>query len=299
MRHALRIGVTLAFLARTAFPSGEPVSTDPDVERGIAFVEDGDYDAAILTLDNAARRLAQDKARTKDLSQAYLYLGIAYLGKGHEAAARAKFREAIAQIKDLSLSPEMFPPKVIDAFEAAKAESTGTGPGPAPSTDVSSREPPAKTKKGGGKGLLILGGVAAAGGIAAVAAGGGGGAAPTTTTTQPRDPRTVQPFGPLTLSEAAYSQEFKIVVAGTGVFEATLTWTSTGGARAAVLAMDLYDAGFAKVATSNRTNDTTSVLTANVTPLTGAPSQEYKLEVFHRDSCDGCAATFNLTVRHP
>src|SRR5262245_10982268 len=75
-----------------------PVGKDADVLQGIRQVEDGDYDAAILTLDNAARRLSADPTRARELSQAYLYLGVAYVGKGHEAAAKAKFREAVIQL---------------------------------------------------------------------------------------------------------------------------------------------------------------------------------------------------------
>jgi hypothetical protein len=137
--------------------------TDPEVVKGIKQVEDGDYDGAILTLDNAARRLASNPAKFRDLSQAYLYLGISYAGKGHAAAVKAKFREALGQTKDLSLSPEKFPPKVINLFEAAKQERTQA---PAPEA----------AKKGAGgshKGLFIGLGVAAAAGVGiAVAAGG-------------------------------------------------------------------------------------------------------------------------------
>jgi tetratricopeptide (TPR) repeat protein len=129
--------------------------TDLEVVKGIKQVEDGDYDGAILTLDNAARRLATDPNKFRDLSQAYLYLGISYAGKGHEAAAKAKFREALGQTKDLSLSPEKFPPKVINLFEAAKQERNQASA-------------PEAAKKGGGgshKGLFIGLGVAAAAGV--------------------------------------------------------------------------------------------------------------------------------------
>src|SRR6187401_918166 len=43
--------------------------TDLDVAKGIKQVDDGDYDAAILTLDTAARHLATDPAKSRDLSQ--------------------------------------------------------------------------------------------------------------------------------------------------------------------------------------------------------------------------------------
>jgi hypothetical protein len=150
--------------------------TDPEVTRGIQFVNDGDYETAIVTLDKAVRRLAADPAKIKDLAQGYLYLGIAYVGKGHEAAAKAKFREAVAQMKDLSLSPDQFPPKVINLFEAAKEESRqATRAAATPASPVAETPVVAKQKGGSKKLLLIGGGLALAGGAAALAAGKGGG----------------------------------------------------------------------------------------------------------------------------
>ena len=169
------LALTLAAsLSYSSLALGQPVTADADVLRGIRQVEDGDYDPAIVTLDAAARRLTGDPARARDLSQAYLYLGIAYIGKGHEAAAKAKFREAVAQIKDLTLSPDKFPPKVIDLFEAARAEARAQAT-PAPAA-AATPAPAAAKKGGGGKTILIVGGLAAVGGGVALAAGGGGGA---------------------------------------------------------------------------------------------------------------------------
>src|SRR5262245_21762610 len=165
--------VLAACLALALAGSGSaqvPVVKDADVLQGIRQVEDGDYDAALLTPDNAARRLSADPTRARELSQAYLYLGVAYVGKGHEAAAKSKFREAVIQLRDLTLSPEKFPPKVIDLFEAAREEvahSTAAAP-PA----AASPAPAAAPKKGHGKVLLIGAGAAAAAGVA-IAAGGG------------------------------------------------------------------------------------------------------------------------------
>ena len=68
MRTALPVALVLALIP-APLPASDPV--DPDLQKGIALVDDGDYDGAILTLDNAARRLAQDKSKVNDLSQAY------------------------------------------------------------------------------------------------------------------------------------------------------------------------------------------------------------------------------------
>jgi len=156
----------------TIVASQTPPIADPDVRRGIALVDEGEYDSAILALDAAVRRLAADKGHsTRDLAEAYFYLGVAYLGKGHETSAKARFREAVQQARDMSPSPEKFPPRVIELFEKAKEESRAEMPAAASTGTPVSAEP----KKGGsGKALLIVGGVAAVGGGAALALGGGG-----------------------------------------------------------------------------------------------------------------------------
>lgn len=218
MRRVLLAVVVSATLAGGPLLQAAPGAEDPDLAKGVALVDDGDYDLAILTLDNAARRLAQDPKQTRELSQAYLYLGIAYLGKGHEAAARAKFKEAVAQIKDLSLSPDKFPPKVIDVFEAAKQEANAS-PAATPAAA------PEKAKKGGGgKLLLIGGGLAVAGGVAAAAGGGGGGG--TTATTLPADSRNRLEFsGRLPNAAGGAYDSYTVVATRPGTVEARVTWT--------------------------------------------------------------------------
>ena len=183
MPRRLRTLIVAVLAAALAAPAAtQPAPSDPDVQKGIAQVEDGEYDAAILLLDNAARRLAADPARGRELATAYLYLGIAYLGKGAEAAARSNFREAVTRLRDLSLSPEKFSPRVIDLVEAAKAE-VGKGPAvvaasPVPRatpTPAPAASPRAQGGGGGGKKVLLIGGaVVAAGAGTALALGGGG-----------------------------------------------------------------------------------------------------------------------------
>lgn len=167
---ALALFLALA-LATTA--ASQPPVADADVRRGIALVEEGEYDSAILALDGAVRRLAGEKGHsTRDLAEAYFYLGVAYLGKGHETSAKARFREAVQQVRDMSPSPEKFPPRVIELFEKAKEESRAEMPAAAPAATTAAAEP---KKKGSSKALLVIGGVALAGGGAALALGGGGG----------------------------------------------------------------------------------------------------------------------------
>jgi hypothetical protein len=256
--------------------------TDPEVVKGIKQVEDGDYDGAILTLDNAARRLATDPNKFRDLSQAYLYLGISYAGKGHEAAAKAKFREALGQTKDLSLSPEKFPPKVINLFEEAKQERSQA---PAPQA----------AKKGGShKGLFIGLGVAAAAGVGIAAAAGG--------KSTPSGPALkTDAFGPIALPIEQYCQNpsFNIFVTAAGPLVATLAWQESF----ATLQMALFDnaaaadAGSPILIGSNQTSNTSASFSFSVVP------KQYLVGVCHvGNSCAGmspCAATFTLSGRHP
>ena len=259
---------TLALvLAASLLPAplalGQPVAADADVLRGIRQVEDGDYDPAIVTLDAAARRLTGDPARARDLSQAYLYLGIAYIGKGHDAAAKAKFREAVAQIKDLTLSPDKVPPKVIDLFEAARQEARAQGtpaPAAAPTPAVAGK------KGGGGKTILIVGGLAAAGGGVALAAGGGGGGGTTgggatpTPSPSPATARSMQTFNG-TLADQE-SRGFVVTATRSGTLDAMLTWQD----RSIRLSLDcqLEAPPYTGCGTSNRTSDTTAALSTSV-----------------------------------
>src|SRR5260370_41304202 len=82
----------------------------------------------------------------------------------------------------MSLSPDKYPPKVINLFEAAKEEMAK-----APPALVTAQ----KKKGGGGKTALIVLGFAAAGGGVALAAGRGGRGTPAahaTPHTRPTDP---------------------------------------------------------------------------------------------------------------
>jgi hypothetical protein len=231
----------LALAMATAASAATPSGTHPDVLKGIKQVEEGEYDAAIVTLDTAARRL-QAAGNSKDLAQAYLYLGIAFVGKGQETAARARFRDAIAQARDMDLSAAKFPPKVIELFEKAKEDS---------------RSGKSDGGGGGGKGLLIGGGVAAAAGVAAVvvlAGGGDDGASGGTQTSSGN------------VGGAGNEQAFLVVTpTKAGTMEATVTWT-TPGADLSVGCHEQDPPYTGCEGQLTRPNATTATLRTNVTP---------------------------------
>jgi tetratricopeptide (TPR) repeat protein len=308
----MRIALTLALGCALLCPCGARAqATDPEVAQGIAEVENGEYDTAIFTLDKAARRLAEDPAAGETLAQAYLYLGIAYLGKGHEAAAKARFRDAILSMNDLTLDAEQFPPKIIDLFEAAREEARGEAaaePAAAPTA------PPvvagSESEGGGGsKALLIVGGLAAAGGAAALAAGGGGSGGGATTTTPTRTEPTAS--APTTrifegqIDDAQYQMDFTgpdfdLFIGAEGELTASLEWSTEGGDRAGALSLFLQNEDYSVfVGDYRQTSETSGLLTALVAPLPGAPTQTYHMDVAVEESCGGCLFTFTLTVQHP
>ena len=283
LRKALSIVLAAGFLSGPLPAAAQPAPSDPDVVRGIRQVDDGDYDAAIVTLDAASRRLAGDPARVRDLSQAYLYLGIAYVGKGHEAAAKAKFREAVRQIKDLVLSTDKYPPKVIDLFEAAREEvNQAAVAAPSPSPAVSSPPPP---RQGGSHKGLIIGGVLLAGaGVAvAVGAGGGGGSSPST----PVDNRNSQVFTDKV--SANNSVGYTVTASKAGTLEATLTWTTR--TISITMGCQEHNPPYTQCGQSNRTTDTSASMITSVT------QKEYDIIVNNFN--DVGPEPFMLTVRYP
>jgi hypothetical protein len=147
----------LALVLALAMPRGL-AAQETELQKGIRLVDSGDYADALLSLDAAVRQMeaAKDKDPSR-LGQAHLYLGIAYIGLSHHEAARAQFAAALEQVPSLRLTPEQYPPKVIETFEAARNRQTAA---------------PGKSKS---KVVLLGVGAAAAVGVAVAAGGGGGG----------------------------------------------------------------------------------------------------------------------------
>jgi hypothetical protein len=172
------LAALLSFGAQTSAFAQQPAQQpeNPDLALGIQQVEQGDLEAAVLTLDRAVRDLSSKGGNSRSLGRAYTYLAVAYMGLAQEAQARAKLIEAWKADPKLSLSKREFPPSLIKLFEDTMRAEGITVPPPPPEPAVSQAPPaqPAAKKGGGGKTLLIVGGLAAVGAGVAVAAGGGG-----------------------------------------------------------------------------------------------------------------------------
>ena len=86
-------------------------------------------DEAAPVLEMAIRELEQGIVGanvTKDLWEAYLYLGSSQLGLDNADAATRAFAAAAALSDSRAPSPAVFPPFVIEAFEAARAQISGS-----------------------------------------------------------------------------------------------------------------------------------------------------------------------------
>jgi hypothetical protein len=253
----------------------QTVAPDASVEEGVRQAEEGEYDAAILTLDAATRRLAGDHARAPELARAYVYLGIAYLAKGHETAARARFREALAQVRDLELEPEKFAPRVIELFEKAREEAKATAEAKAPEVP----EP----KGGGHKGLLIGAGVVAAGAAGVAIAAGGGDDTPPSTVPVSTETRFQGLLGPSNPSANLTVGPFR-----PGNCAARLTW-SDGRTEVRMFVND--PASGNTVGETNRESTTSS--RASWTCRQGA---QYRVELFVQDPILPVTYDLQLTV---
>jgi hypothetical protein len=184
---ALMVAVSLVV---TAIPAASQEVAD--LEKGVRQVEGGEFEDAVITLDAAARRLALEGRRPKDLARAYTYLAIAYLQMSQEQAAKAKFLEALQADKDLRLDPKQLPPKVIQFFQDAEREAKAgatSAPAPPASPAPSTSAPTTATTTTGGKGKssktvpIVIGVGAAAAGVGVLVAAGGKDSVTTPSTT--------------------------------------------------------------------------------------------------------------------
>jgi hypothetical protein len=181
---------TLAVVLVLALAStpGVPFEED-DLARGIAFVEEGDFQAAVVALDAAVRALKAQAAGRGDLARANVFLGVAYLELDQAVTARARFQDALALDPEMRLDADQFSAQVLRSFEAARldmprAPAPGPAPTPAPRAVPSAVAETPRKRRGAAPYLLLAGGGVVAGGVALAARGGeDGGAAGAASTT--------------------------------------------------------------------------------------------------------------------
>jgi hypothetical protein len=255
------MAIAAVMLGGALLPAAAP-SPHPALARGLELMREGDFEAAVLELDAAVRRIEADPAAQAHRAWAYVYLGVAYLELEQEGVARGKFREALARNPGLRLVPSEFSAQSIRVFEGERAQ-VAAAPPPAPAaprpTPRASVAPAGKRSKGPLV-AVIVGGVAAAGAAVALGGGGGGGTGgggggattppstlpgettttttttttitspttSTTTTTVPTTPTTTQPPGPPPPS-CAYNVAGQVNVSLAGCIGCTCSVSATAG----------------------------------------------------------------------
>lgn len=149
------------------------------VTRGRSLYAEGRLDEALAVL----RAAAQAAERSDSRRDAHLFIGVCLLAQGKASEAAASFREALADDPASRLDKAMFPPQVVEAFEAVRRETVAkAAPSVVTLTRVESYFSPAEKrpalemvpwyKKWW---VWAIAGVAVAGGVAAASGGGGGG----------------------------------------------------------------------------------------------------------------------------
>ena len=136
-------------------------SADPELAQGLRQVREGDFEGAVTTLESVVRRVSSAPERSRDLVQAYVNLGVAYVALEQRDLARARFREALARDLRLKLSASEYSPKVLAVFAEARREARRADGG-----------------KGGARAPLIAVGAAAAAAGVVLATRGGSDASP-------------------------------------------------------------------------------------------------------------------------
>jgi len=131
-------------------------SADPELAQGLRQVREGDFEGAVTTLESVVRRLSPAPERSRDLVQAYVNLGVAYVALDQRDAARSRFGEALARDRSLKLSAAEYSPKVLAVFEEARQRARQAAPG----------------GKGSKAPYIIAGAAAAAAGVVLATRGG-------------------------------------------------------------------------------------------------------------------------------
>jgi chitodextrinase len=170
MRRLLLTGLALSVAIQ--LPAQAPSTTTQDLATGIHQVNEGDLDAATMTLDSVVQRLKQEKGREKDLATAHLYLAMAHLALSQWERAKGEMREAWRNDRQLALDPQKFPPRVIQLYEETKREQRQAET--ATAKPAAAQAVPAQKSRSRALPILIGGGLAAGAAVGIAAAAGGG-----------------------------------------------------------------------------------------------------------------------------
>ncbi|MCX5737104.1 MAG: hypothetical protein NTZ61_01130 [Proteobacteria bacterium] len=104
-------------------PKPEPVRFDEPLRRAEQLIRSARFDEALAKIEELRPRIeAEPGARTSERTRLELLAATAHVAFGDEAAARASCERALRSDPALVLDAHSTPPKLMRAFEAARAE---------------------------------------------------------------------------------------------------------------------------------------------------------------------------------
>jgi len=105
--------------------AGQQGPIELELNRAKALYQDGQLEEAVTALRAVIARLNQERElgdRTRRLADAHFHLGLAQLAMRDDSSAIDSFRQVAVLDPDRALDPDIYAPKVIEAFEQAQAD---------------------------------------------------------------------------------------------------------------------------------------------------------------------------------
>jgi len=93
MRRLLLVVLASSLTLLLPVSAQTPAPGMQDLAVGMRLVNEGDLEAALITLDSVVQHLKQQRGREKDLATAHLYLAMSHLGLSQSERARSEMRE--------------------------------------------------------------------------------------------------------------------------------------------------------------------------------------------------------------
>jgi len=113
----------LLCLSAAGLPA-QPPNVERELDDAKALYREADLAGCVARLEPLVARLRVDRPleHRRELGEAYLFLGLAYVGLKETASARARFVELARLDPTRRLDPEEYAPKVLDLFEEARKQ---------------------------------------------------------------------------------------------------------------------------------------------------------------------------------
>ena len=158
MSHTCRliVSLSLGLLFLVPVSAAAQDQLELELDRAKALYREGRLDQAVSALRAVITKIDELKDlqnRTSSLAEAYLHLGLVYFALRDEPAAIDNFRRAVMLDPTRTLDPDIYSPRVVDAFERARGDVQVSRPGDEPAPPVARAADAFRPPSGGPSGL--------------------------------------------------------------------------------------------------------------------------------------------------